>query len=495
MDTHINQFSNDGSDTPHLIAARLPGEMDHKPAIDAFGVDGAPVEPERAQPLASRPIKWRTRLLVGTALAAITAAGASFFLISPYNKLYPVPGMTSAVHQMAAKAGMDFPALVAPSASLAKVNVSPQPAAIRDAFTPRPKSDQVAEIRSLGSVETKGPPQGSQPVPLSSTLPVSSPEVATKRDQKTTVATAQPLAPPAGSLALEPGAPTAKALSPAPVVAGPSTTLQPPLEPVAAPPVVQPPAPHDVTSAVMAAVSTIPTQAATTPLSTVPATTPPALAAAAPSPTPLPPPPAPEIASPTPGVAYATQPTATAASATQGALLEPHTGREKPKDLTEMANMVTLLSTMVRNLEIQQTQLQAFVKGSAGDTAVRLDDFGQRLAFSEARNAIAAAQDVGGPTPADDSTRPPSRPPVVLTRAAAALPTIVAAQGGPGAKRYHVQAASPGLALLAEVERGGGEGAQIQVVVGDTIPGYGRVKDISQRGTTWSVTTENGAIQ
>jgi hypothetical protein len=58
-----------------------------------------------------------------------------------------------------------------------------------------------------------------------------------------------------------------------------------------------------------------------------------------------------------------------------------------------------------------------------------------------------------------------------------------------------VQAASPGLALLAEVERGGGEGAQIQVVVGDTIPGYGRVKDISQRGTTWSVTTENGAIQ
>jgi hypothetical protein len=160
-----------------------------------------------------------------------------------------------------------------------------------------------------------------------------------------------------------------------------------------------------------------------------------------------------------------------------------------------MANMVTLLSTMVRNLEIQQTQLQAFVKGSAGDTAVRLDDFGQRLAFSEARNAIAAAQDVGGPTPADDSTRPPSRPPVVLTRAAAALPTIVAAQGGPGAKRYHVQAASPGLALLAEVERGGGEGAQIQVVVGDTIPGYGRVKDISQRGTTWSVTTENGAIQ
>ncbi len=62
------------------------------------------------------------------------------------------------------------------------------------------------------------------------------------------------------------------------------------------------------------------------------------------------------------------------------------------------------------------------------------------------------------------------------------------------ARRYHVQAASPGLALLAQVDRGGGEGAQLQVVVGDTIPGYGRVKSIAQRGTRWVVMTEHGAI-
>ena len=57
------------------------------------------------------------------------------------------------------------------------------------------------------------------------------------------------------------------------------------------------------------------------------------------------------------------------------------------------------------------------------------------------------------------------------------LPTtaVVPADGDAG-KKYRLQAASPGLAMLAEVDRGGGEGAQIQVAVGDTVPGYGRVK-------------------
>jgi hypothetical protein len=51
------------------------------------------------------------------------------------------------------------------------------------------------------------------------------------------------------------------------------------------------------------------------------------------------------------------------------------------------------------------------------------------------------------------------------------------------------------LALLAQVDRGGGDGAQMQVVVGDTVPDYGRVKSIAQKGTSWVVTTEHGAIQ
>jgi hypothetical protein len=72
---------------------------------------------------------------------------------------------------------------------------------------------------------------------------------------------------------------------------------------------------------------------------------------------------------------------------------------------------------------------------------------------------------------------------------------VPAVTGSAAVKSYRVQAASPGLALLAEVERGGGEGAQMQVVVGDTIPDYGRVRSIAQKGTAWIVTTEHGQIQ
>ena len=81
--------------------------------------------------------------------------------------------------------------------------------------------------------------------------------------------------------------------------------------------------------------------------------------------------------------------------------------------------------------------------------------------------------------------------PVAVTPVAAALP---ASDKGP-AKRYRVQAASPGLALLAEIDRGGGDGAQLEVLVGDTVPGYGKITSIGQRGTAWVVTTEHGNIQ
>jgi hypothetical protein len=49
--------------------------------------------------------------------------------------------------------------------------------------------------------------------------------------------------------------------------------------------------------------------------------------------------------------------------------------------------------------------------------------------------------------------------------------------------------------LLAEIDRGGGDGAQLEVLVGDTIPGYGKITSIGQRGTAWVVTTEHGNIQ
>jgi len=48
--------------------------------------------------------------------------------------------------------------------------------------------------------------------------------------------------------------------------------------------------------------------------------------------------------------------------------------------------------------------------------------------------------------------------------------------------------------MLAAIDRAGDESAQLQVALGDTVPGYGRVKAVVQQGTTWVVKTERGTI-
>ena len=63
------------------------------------------------------------------------------------------------------------------------------------------------------------------------------------------------------------------------------------------------------------------------------------------------------------------------------------------------------------------------------------------------------------------------------------------APAAPPAARYRVQAASPGLAMLSEIDRSGDDVLPLQVAVGN-VPGYGRVTKISQRGSEWVVQTE-----
>jgi len=200
-----------------------------------------------------------------------------------------------------------------------------------------------------------------------------------------------------------------------------------------------------------------------------------------------------------------------------------------PQDQVQVLELVTQMAAMVRALRAQDAQLRADFGKAAADNAARLADFERRLALTEARNAVSAARTAGEPTasvaPAPDSSReqgfagagteaagapalPMKRAPVPVTAAATALPPAAPTEqvrgleahgAGPSdqgaAKRYRVQAASPGLALLAEVDRSGGDGAQLEVLVGDKIPGYGKVRSIGQRGTAWVVATEHGNIQ
>jgi hypothetical protein len=156
-----------------------------------------------------------------------------------------------------------------------------------------------------------------------------------------------------------------------------------------------------------------------------------------------------------------------------------------PANQVQVLELVTQVATEVRDLREEDGQLRADFARTTADTSARLADFERRLALVEARHAVAAVH-AADAAPAADAPPPPA-PALTQTAAAGADPDR--------AVRYRVQAASPGLALLAEIDRGGGEGAQREVLVGDTIPGYGRVEWIGQRGTAWVVETQHGNIE
>ena len=182
-------------------------------------------------------------------------------------------------------------------------------------------------------------------------------------------------------------------------------------------------------------------------------------------------------------------------------------------DQVQVLEVVTQMAAMVRDLRAEQAQQRTDFAKAEGDMAARLTDFERRLALAEAGRAMAVARAAGAPpaatatlaaTVAATAPASPASSPGQNAAAAGSTPPVqvtpAAARGAPAsdkgaAKRYRVQAASPGLALLAEIDRGGGDGAQLQILVGDTIPGYGKVAAIGQRGTAWVVTTEHGDIQ
>jgi hypothetical protein len=173
------------------------------------------------------------------------------------------------------------------------------------------------------------------------------------------------------------------------------------------------------------------------------------------------------------------------------------------KKETAALSMVTELSTLVHAVREELVKLEAAQHIATVGTETKLSDFERRLSFAEARRALDTAKAIG--TGSGEEA-----PPLTITPAAATAKPVAAAAKPARAlavktastpvepeplKRYRIQAASPGLAMLGEIDRTGEDGAPLQIAVGTQIPGWGRVKSIDQRGTTWVVQTENGAIQ
>jgi hypothetical protein len=139
---------------------RLPGEAEEPPLGEDFGECSGAVASKTGERLPAAAPWWKRRqmLLLGAAVIALGAAGASAFLVSPYNRVYPVPQMASTVRHWAAEMGIRRTEPLAPAASLAGVPTEPAEPVTREKYQPKRKDEQLQEVLALRG----GAPEGSR---------------------------------------------------------------------------------------------------------------------------------------------------------------------------------------------------------------------------------------------------------------------------------------------------------------------------------------------
>ncbi len=165
----------------------------------------------------------------------------------------------------------------------------------------------------------------------------------------------------------------------------------------------------------------------------------------------------------------------------------------------EVLNVVTELGVLLRNQRTENAQLRTDVAQMRERLDSQLGDYDRRLSLAEARGAINAAMGAGTASPIS-AAAPALIPLPTLTVTPAVRPSKVGAPPGAASspdapRRYRVKAASPGMAMLAELDRTGDVGNLLQVSIGDDVPGFGKVKSIAQQGAAWVLSAEHGTIR
>ena len=431
-DEQISTIHVDPKDRPGAPPAGGDAAInDPKPAQDAAAQPAAEPVATAAAPVTKRVSKRRSSLMTSAAIGVTLVAAAGVFLISPYNHIIPL--------NLAALQG----------------NRPAQPGATQHIAIPAP----VAPAANLARAPAPHPtPAPNRPAASSQPRTEEMREIVGLRSGSSTREASAADKPSDDRQATTPAAPSAPAASVDAPPTQPPVTAPPPATPVLAPAPVGQPAPV-----------TQPPSVSTPPRPTV----------TAPAPT-------------DPMVVAATLQAAPMSTAQQ----------------VEVLNVVTELGTLLRNQRAENTQLREDVQQMRERLDTQLNDYARRLALAEARGAVSAAMGAGTPTVGTPTavtptsitvmaTMPPAPGPALRgTRTVAVPPTPAApaaAQEAP--RRYRVQAASPGLAMLAEVDRTGDAGNLLQVSIGDDVPGYGKVKSIAQQGAAWVLTAERGTIR
>ncbi len=140
--------------------------------------------------------------------------------------------------------------------------------------------------------------------------------------------------------------------------------------------------------------------------------------------------------------------------------------------------LVQQMSLLVHDMHGESLRYRTEVTALTGAVQAKASSLEGRLKLAEARSAAAGSggSDLAGDGDGDgDGLR------------AAGLPSVL--------RGYRVQAGSPGAAVLTDMGAGPERAARLLVMVGDQLPGAGRVTAIVQRGRAWIVRTERGVIQ
>lgn len=480
MDTHVP----DNTLIPPLSTRRpdmaLPGEEEGELLPNSPAAASAPAAPSR---------KSRRAVLLGSAaVVAVLVVGAGVFLISPYNTVLPL-GVQNAVATARESAGnsvrhaAEAVGLMAPAAQMAS---APPPAAVPAPAVrePPPRTSREAQLDEVMAYRQRqgAPDLSRQSNTAGQPRPEPLPPAADRHSIEPT-----PLARRLGDAQQAEPAPLARRVDEPPRTAEPARQTDPPTAarvtamPVAPASAVAPP---PSIPAVVAAPAPAPAPA---PLAQVPidAAGSGATVVAAAVPLVVVPPPTPATLAPP-------DPVAVAASLRPAPMSTPQQ--------VDVLGLVTQMAVIMRNREERDRQMQADLAAMREQLEAANADFGRRLALAEARGAMNAAMSAAAaPPPVQASASPPPvLPAQAATPAAARTPASAApaqAANDGTRRRYRVQAASPGLAMLSEVDRTGEGGAQLQVAVGDEVPGYGKVTAIAQQGSNWVVRAERGTIQ
>ena len=135
-------------------------------------------------------------------------------------------------------------------------------------------------------------------------------------------------------------------------------------------------------------------------------------------------------------------------------------------------SLVRQMSLLVHDMHDEGLRYRTEVTALAGAVQAKASNLEERLKLAEARGAGGAGVDGGSS--------------VAGVPVSDVLPVL---------HGYRVQAGSPGAAVLSDVGAGAERSARLLVMVGDQLPGAGRVTAIVQRGRGWAVRTDRGVIQ